>query len=200
MADFVSKSKEPAVSEELGNIIYRSMGEEASNNLLIPTKFDAVTRYQYKIRQALVSNKDLLIALHHEEFSDPERLNGDDFLDTVIYSWHRLPQLKDKVRNYITFNVNESATSQGTTMITVSFRVICHEDDNKTDWGIDRATILTMILKEQFDWSNEIGMKMEFISSNGFMTNDGYNYRELNYASVSSNSTQKYQSTRVRRY
>lgn len=181
---FDEKEKEPLLSEEMKGIINRSIDEKNSSNL------DDIFRYKYKIMQMLISNQDILHTLHNDELSKGnEVINGDLYRDVCIFDFMKLPDNKTEVKNYVCFEVNDVSSYDSLVNKRIIFRTISHEDDYKTDWGISRHDLLASIIKNEFDWSNALGMHFEKESDNGYVTNDGYYYREIIYKIVSPNNT-----------
>ena len=181
---FDEKEKEPLLSEEMKGIINRSIDEKNSSNL------DDIFRYKYKIMQMLISNQDILHALHNDELSKGnEIINGDLYRDVCIFDFMKLPDNKTEVKNYVCFEVNDVSSYDSLVNKRIVFRTVSHEDDYKTDWGISRHDLLASIIKNEFDWSNALGMHFEKESDNGYVTNDGYYYREIIYKIVSPNNT-----------
>ena len=165
-------------------ILNRSIDEKNSSNL------DDIFRYKYKIMQMLISNQDILHTLHNDELSKGnEIINGDLYRDVCIFDFMKLPDNKTEVKNYVCFEVNDVSSYDSLVNKRIVFRTVSHEDDYKTDWGISRHDLLASIIKNEFDWSNALGMHFEKESDNGYVTNDGYYYREIIYKIVSPNNT-----------
>lgn len=181
---FDEKEKEPLLSEKMKGILNRSIDEKNSSNL------DDIFRYKYKIMQMLISNQDILHALHNDELSKGnEIINGDLYRNVCIFDFMKLPDNKTEVKNYVCFEVNDVSSYDSLVNKRIVFRTVSHEDDYKTDWGISRHDLLASIIKNEFDWSNALGMHFEKESDNGYVTNDGYYYREIIYKIVSPNNT-----------
>lgn len=180
---FDEKEKEPKLSDELTNIINKSIGEDVDANT------DEIFRYKYKIMQKLTSNQDVLHALHDGRLDTDgnEVLNGDLYRDVCIFDFMKLPSGQTEVKNYICFEVNDNGTGDFTSR-TIVFRTVSHEDDHKTDWGISRQDLLALIIKNEFDWTNAFGMHFEKQSDYGYATDDGYYYREIVYKSTTPNN------------
>ena len=93
---FDEKEKEPLLSEEMKGIINRSIDEKNSSNL------DDIFRYKYKIMQMLISNQDILHALHNDELSKGnEVINGDLYRDVCIFDFMKLPDNKTEVKKIL---------------------------------------------------------------------------------------------------
>lgn len=179
---FEEKIKEPKLSAEMEGIIKRSIDEKNSSNT------DDIFRYKYKIMKMLTSNQDILHALHNDELSGfNEIINGDLYRDVCIFDFMKLPNLKDSVKNYICFEVNDVGYGDLVNKRIV-FRTVSHESDHKTDWGISRQDLLASIIKNEFDWSNSLGMHLEKESDSGLIADDGYYYREISYKTTAPNN------------
>lgn len=179
---FEQKEKEPKLSEKMKSIIERSMRETRTGAI------DDIYRYKYKIMKMLTTNDDVLRTLHCAELETNDGIfNGDAYRYICIFDYLKLPDLKDKVKNYICFEVEDSGYD-GLATKRIIFRTVSHIDDCKTDWGINRQDLLAAIIKSQFDWSNEFGMHIERNSDRGYITNDGYMYREIIYKTTNLNN------------
>ena len=179
---FKPKDKEPKLSEKIESILNRSMGDKIESNT------DEIFRYKHKIMKQLVSNQDILHTLHNIDLQKGEDvINGDLYRDVCVFDYMKLPDNKTEVKNYICFEVDDDGYGDFANKI-ISFRTVSHEDDHKTDWGISRQDLLALIVKEEFDWSNILGMHLEKKSDEGMVTNDGYCYREIVYKATSPNN------------
>ena len=183
---FDKKELEPKLSQELQDIINRSMDTKSNSNT------DDIFRYKYKIMKTLTSNQDLLRTLHNDELQgNDEIVNGDLYRNVCIFDFMKLPNNKSKVKNYICFEVNDNGAGDFTNK-TIIFRTVSHEEDHVTDWNISRQDLLALIIKNEFDWSNVFGMHVEKQSDNGYVTSDGnesYYYREIVYRTTAPNNT-----------
>lgn len=182
---FTIKTKEPRLTDNIKNILESSMEKGTSN------KLDDIFRYKYKIMHMLISNQDILNALHWEKSEFDENFNitnGDQFKDVCIFDYMKLPNLKENVRNYICFEVNDYKGYDEHIIKNVIFRVVSHEEDIVTDWGISRQDLLATIIKNEFDWTNVFGIHLTKKSDEGLVTKDGYCYREILYVSTVPNN------------
>lgn len=126
--EFEVKVKEPQLSQQMQDVINRSFGEK--NNAAT----DEVVRYKHTIMELLTHNEDLLKALNCQEIKDNgNELNGDAYRDVCIFDYMKLPEFKTNVRNYICFEVRRSNPYDTYMTCRVTFRVVCHLDDMKTD-------------------------------------------------------------------
>ena len=150
MAEFVEKAKEPLLSQEMQDILSRSMQDADLGRI------DDLWRYKYKIMKILLGNEDLLRTLHCAKIEEQgEQLIGEAYKDVCIFDFMKLPDLKDEIKNYVCFDVSDQGY-EGMRNKKITFRVVSHIDDHVTDWGISRQDLLAMIIKNLFDWTNEI--------------------------------------------
>lgn len=176
------KQKEPILSPEIEAIVKRSQGEEISPHPMDHSRSDDIFRYKYRVMQALVRNEDLLRTLHHDPYSMETPLNGDKFRDVVIFDYLRLPDLIEKVQNYVCFDVSTRRGYDREIQIVLTIRVVCHFEEGKTDWNINRQDLLGLIISQQFDWTHIFGgITMYKLSDDAGMTNKGFCFRELVY-------------------
>ena len=106
---------------------------------------DDIIEMKRLIKQKLISDPDILEALHNKEL-DIE--SPDEFLDTNIYGFIRIPQTQDTVRNFICFTVDDIEDHRYNSHMKVQqiqFNCICHLDDMKTEFGIDRHDLLGLL-------------------------------------------------------
>lgn len=178
---FESKVKEPALSEHTQGLIARSTGE------VFGQKTDEIIRYKHKVMQLLLSNQDLLNCIHCSSLEkDGNASNGDAYRDVCVFDYMRLPDFKPDVRNYVCFDIAEA---YGTTNIRrLTFRLVCHKDDIPTDYGVSRQDLMAAIIKDGFDWSNQLGLTLRKESDLAEIVGDYY-YRELSYVSIVTNNT-----------
>ena len=106
---------------------------------------DDIIEIKRKIKQKLISDPDILEALHNPDI-DIE--SPDEFLDNNIFGFIRIPTTQDTVRNFICFTVDDIEDHQFNSHFKVQqiqFACICHLDDMKTEFGIDRHDLLGLI-------------------------------------------------------
>lgn len=187
------KPKEPLLSDDLKNILLKSMGDDS----LSPQQYElsdwsSVFYTKYTIMKHLTQDQDLLHALHNAELGYEEKiLNGDNFRNVAIFDSLRLPNNKDKARNYICFGVDERNGKNGYITRRITFWTVAHEEDGQTEWNISRKDLLALIIRNKFDWSRLLGLTVELISDEDLVTNDGYTYRVLVYQTQTHNHLTK---------
>ena len=106
---------------------------------------DDIISMKRLIKQKLIADPDILEALHNP---DIDMESPDEFLDNNIFGFIRIPTTQDTVRNFICFTVDDIEASQMNTHMKtqyIQFNCICHLDDMKTEYGIDRHDLLGLI-------------------------------------------------------
>ena len=186
---FEPKTKEPLLSKEIEAIVLRSMGEETSEFSNVVTRSDDVFRYKYAVLKALTTNEDILRTLHHPTLSQEMPLNGDSFRNVCIFDFLKLPDLEQKVKNYVCFDVFTSYGNNRDLNVTLIIRVVSHIDDMVTDHGINRQDLLGLIISNTFDWSHIFGgITMYKDSDSPDSTDKGFVYRDLMYRGTVANN------------
>ena len=111
----------------------------------IQTVNDDIIEMKRLIKQKLIADVDVLEALHNPDIDID---SPDEFLDNNIYGFIRIPQTQDTVRNFICFTVDDIEESRWNEVMKtqyIQFTCICHLDDMKTKYGIDRHDLLGLI-------------------------------------------------------
>ena len=106
---------------------------------------DDIIEMKRLIKQKLIADKDILEALHNPDI-DTE--SPDEFLDNNIFGFIRIPTTQDTVRNFICFTVDDIEPDRYNSHMKVQqiqFNCICHLDDMKTEYGMDRHDLLGLI-------------------------------------------------------
>lgn len=184
---FLEKEKQPKLSSKLQNVIERSQGEQNGAGL------DDIIRLKHKVMKELTSNVDVLRTLHNihleSKISNWDNPNGDIYRDVNIFDFLKLPSLKDEIFNYICFEVvMTNSYNDDYIIMNIIFRTVSHVSDMKTDWGIQRHDLLAAILKNDFDWSNALGMTLVKIVDDGKIGEDDFYYREIVYETMLPNN------------
>ena len=152
---------------------------------------DDIITMKRLIKQKLISDPDILEALHNP---DIDLDSPDEFLDNNIFGFIRIPQTQDTVRNYICFLVEDIEDSQYNTHMKVQyiqFNCICHLDDIKTEYGIDRHDLLGYIIRDTFNWTNMFGLQFKLIYNKESVVDSDYYCRTLKFEAVKPNSLNK---------
>ena len=106
---------------------------------------DDIIEMKRLIKQKLIADKDILEALHNPDIPLD---SPDEFLDNNIFGFIRIPTTQDTVRNFICFTVDDIEEHQYNEVMKIQyiqFNCICHLDDMKTEYGIDRHDLLGLI-------------------------------------------------------
>ena len=152
---------------------------------------DDIIEIKRKIKQMLISDPDILEALHNPEI-DPE--SPDEFLDNNIYGFIRIPTTQDTVRNFICFTVDDIEDHQYNTHFKVQqiqFACICHLDDMKTEFGIDRHDLLGYLVRDVFNWSNDFGLQFKLVYNKESTIDSDYYCRTLKFDRDTTNNLNK---------
>ena len=151
---------------------------------------DDVIEIKRKIKQILIADTDILEALH----SDIDIDNPDDFLDHNIFGFVRIPHTQDTVRNFICFTVDDIEDHRYNSHFKVQqiqFVCICHLEDMKTEFGIDRHDLLGYLVRDVFNWSNEFGKQFKLIYNKESTIDSDYYCRTLKFERDTTNSLNK---------
>lgn len=106
---------------------------------------DDISSMKRLIRQKLTSDPDIIETLNNHEL-DPS--SPDDYLNTNIFAYIRVPIVQDVARNFICFSVDDMEDHQYNSVMKIQyiqFVVFCHTDDIKTPYGIERHDLLGLI-------------------------------------------------------
>ena len=154
----------------------------------IQTANDDIIEIKRKIKQILISDADLLEALHNP---DIDLDSPDEFLDNNIFGFIRIPTTQDTVRNFICFTVDdieEHRHNDHFKVQQIQFACICHLDDMKTEFGIDRHDLISYIVRDIFNWSNEFGVQFKLIYNKESTIDSDYYCRTLKFQRETTNS------------
>lgn len=152
---------------------------------------DDIIEMKRLIKQKLISDPDILEALHNPDLDID---SPDEFLDNNIYGFIRIPQTQDTVRNFICFTVDDIEEHQYNEVMKIQyiqFNCICHLDDMKTDYGIDRHDLLGFLVRETFNWSNMFGLQFKLIYNKESTIDSDYYCRTLKFSATKPNSLNK---------
>jgi len=149
---------------------------------------DDIIEMKRLIKQKLIADTDILEALHNPEIDID---SPDEFLDNNIFGFIRIPTTQDTVRNFICFIVddiedhrfNEAMKAQH-----IQFTVICHLDDMKTEYGIDRHDLLGYLIRDTFNWTNIFGLQFKLIYNKESTIDSDYYCRTLKFEATKPNA------------
>ena len=140
---------------------------------------DDIIMMKRKIKQLLISDEDILEALNNP---DIDLDSPDEFLDNNIFGFIRIPTTQDTVRNFICFTVDDIEEHRFNEVMKVQylqFTTICHLNDMKTEYGIDRHDLLGYLIRDHFNWTNEFGLQFKLIYNKESTIDSDYYCRTL---------------------
>lgn len=149
---------------------------------------DDIIEIKRKIKQMLISDPDILEALNNPEIDID---SPDEFLDKNIFGFVRIPQTQDTVRNFICFTVDDIEEHRFNSHFKVQqiqFVCICHLEDMKTEFSIDRHDLLGYLVRDVFNWSNEFGLQFKLIYNKESTIDSDYYCRTLKFERDTTNS------------
>lgn len=152
---------------------------------------DDIIEMKRLIKQKLISDTDILEALHN---TDIDIDSPDEFLDNNIYGFIRIPTTQDTVRNFICFTVDDIEDHQYNTHMKIQyiqFNCICHLDDMKTEYGIDRHDLLGYLVRDVFNWTNDFGLQFKLVYNKESTIDSDYYCRTLKFEATVPNSLHK---------
>ena len=149
---------------------------------------DDIITIKRRIKQKLIADVDILEALNNPEI---ELDSPDEFLDNNIFGFIRIPQTQDTVRNFICFTVDDIEGHQTNTHMKIQqiqFTCICHLEDMKTKYGMDRHDLLAYLVRDNFNWTNEFGLQFKLIYNKESTIDSDYYCRTLKFERETTNS------------
>lgn len=152
---------------------------------------DDIIEMKRLIKQKLISDTDILEALHN---TDLDIDSPDEFLDNNIYGFIRIPQTQDTVRNFICFTVDDIEDHRYNSHMKVQqiqFNCICHLDDMKTEFGIDRHDLLGYLVRDMFNYTNAFGLQFHLVYNKESTIDSDYYCRTLKFERECTNSLNK---------
>ena len=152
---------------------------------------DDIITMKRLIKQKLIADTDILEALNNKDIDID---SPDEFLDTNIFGFIRIPSTQDTVRNFICFTVDDIEEDRYNEVIKVQdiqFNCICHLDDMKTDYGIDRHDLLGALVRQNFNWTNMFGLQFKLIDNKESTVDSDYYCRTLKFMAQKPNSLNK---------
>lgn len=152
---------------------------------------DDIIAMKRRIKQKLIADMDILEALHNTAI---DLDSPDEFLDNNIFGFIRIPTTQDTVRNFICFTVDDIEGHQTNTHMKIQqiqFTCICHLDDMKTDYSMDRHDLLAYLVRDNFNWTNEFGMQFSLVYNKESTIDSDYYCRTLKFEREAPNSLKK---------
>ena len=152
---------------------------------------DDIIEMKRLIKQKLISDTDILEALHN---TDIDLDSPDEFLGNNIFGFIRIPQTQDTVRNFICFTVDDIEENRFNEIMKtqyIQFNCICHLDDMKTEFGIDRHDLLGYLVRDIFNWTNIFGLQFKLIYNKESAMDSDYYCRTLKFEATKPNTPNK---------
>ena len=149
---------------------------------------DDIISMKRLIKQKLISDPDILEALNNKDIPID---SPDEFLDTNIFGFLRIPTTQDTVRNFICFTVDDIEENRFNEVMKeqyIQFYAICHLDDIKTKYGIDRHDLIGYLIRDTFNWSNMFGLQFKLIENKERTMDSDYYCRVLVFEATKLNS------------
>ena len=154
----------------------------------IQTVNDDIIEMKRLIKQKLIADVDVLEALHNPDIDID---SPDEFLDNNIYGFIRIPQTQDTVRNFICFTVDDIEDHRYNSHMKIQqiqFNCICHLEDMKTEFGIDRHDLLGYLVRDIFNWSNDFGTQFKLVYNKESTIDSDYYCRTLKFERETTNN------------
>ena len=148
---------------------------------------DDIGGIKRKIKHMLIEDTDILEALNSSIDID----SPDEFLDTHIFGFIRIPQTQDTVRNFICVTVDdieEHRFNEVMKLQDITLVAICHLNDMKTGYGIDRHDLLGYLIRESINWTNLFGLQFKLIYNKESTIDGDYYCRTLKFQATKPNS------------
>jgi hypothetical protein len=152
---------------------------------------DDIIAMKRLIKQKLIGDPDVLEALHNPNIDID---SPDEFLDTNIFGYIRIPTTQDTVRNFICFIVDDIEEHRFNEVIKTQYiqvTAICHLSDMKTEYGIDRHDLLGYLIRDNFNWTNKFGLQFKLISNKESTIDSDYYCRTLQFRAEKLNMLNK---------
>lgn len=152
---------------------------------------DDIVEMKRLIKQKLIADQDILEALNNPDIPLD---SPDEFLDNNIFGFIRIPQTQDTVKNFICFTVDDIEDHRYNSHFKVQqiqFTCICHLDDMKTKYGMDRHDLLGYLVRDVFNWSNDFGLQFKLVYNKESTVDSDYYCRTLKFERDTTNSLNK---------
>lgn len=152
---------------------------------------DDIIEMKRQIKQKLIADTDILEALHNPDIDID---SPDEFLDTNIFGFIRIPTTQDTVRNFICFivdDVEEHRFNEVMKTQYIQFTTICHLSDMKTEYGIDRHDLLGYLIRDTFNWTNLFGLQFKLVYNKESTIDSDYYCRTLKFEATKPNMLNK---------
>lgn len=148
---------------------------------------DDIIEMKRLIKQQLIADTDILEALHNPNIDID---SPDEFLDNNIFGFIRIPTTQDTVRNFICFTVDDIEEHRFNEVMKyqqIQFTTICHLDEMKTDYGMDRHDLLGYLIRDTMNWTNMFGLQFKLIYNKESTIDSDYYCRTLKFEAIKPN-------------
>lgn len=148
---------------------------------------DDISMMKRQIKQVLINDPDVLEALH----SNIDIESPDEYLDTHIFGFLRIPSTQDTIRNFICISIDDIEEHRFNEIIkrqVLQFTTICHLSDIKTEYGIDRHDLLGYLVRDNFNWTNMFGLQFHLTYNKEGNIDGDYYCRTLKFEAEKPNS------------
>jgi hypothetical protein len=148
---------------------------------------DDISTMKRQIKQMLIADTDILEVLHNPDIDID---SPDEFLDNNIFGFIRIPNTQDTVRNFICVTVDDIEEHRFNEVMkfeNVTFTVICHLHDMKTEYGIDRHDLLGYLIRDSINWTNLFGLQFKLIYNKESTIDGDYYCRTLKFEAIKPN-------------
>ena len=148
---------------------------------------DDIIEMKRLIKQQLIADTDILEALNNPTIDID---SPDEFLDNNIFGFIRIPTTQDTVRNFICFivdDIEEHRFNEVMKYQQIQFTVICHLDDMKTNYGMDRHDLLGYLIRDTMNWTNMFGLQFKLIYNKESTIDSDYYCRTLKFEAIKPN-------------
>ena len=152
---------------------------------------DDIIEMKRLIKQKLIADTDILEALNNPDIDID---SPDEFLDENIFGFIRIPTTQDTVRNFICFTVDDIEDHRFNSHMKVQqiqFVCICHLCDIKTEYGIDRHDLISYLVRDVFNWSNDFGVQFKLVYNKESTIDSDYYCRTLKFERECTNNLNK---------
>ena len=149
---------------------------------------DDISYMKRQIKQMLIADTDILEALNNPNIDID---SPDEFLDNNIFGFIRIPSTQDTVRNFICVTVDDIEDHRFNEVMKIQnlqFTVICHLNDMKTEYGIDRHDLLGYLIRDTFNWTNLFGLQFKLIYNKESTIDGDYYCRTLKFEATKPNA------------
>lgn len=170
--------------------IIRAITDLANPTVKRDVNIDEVAWLKQMLTKDLYSDSDIIEALHNVELQEANAL-PEEYRNVNIFSYLKVPDTQSVVKNFICFEVNDMEQPYNATSFierNIVFRCISHEDDVRTEYGIDRQDLIAMLVKDRMSWTNFMGMRISKEYDVGKIAENGYYYREIRFFVLSPNA------------